>query len=326
MKSIILAVTLTLGAILSLMAQTISVHDPVMIKEGDTYYLFCTGRGIAVWASDDMENWERQDAVFPEPPTWAKEVVPDFRNHIWAPDISYHQGKYYLYYSVSSFAKNTSAIGLATNKTLDSDSPDFKWIDHGIVIESVPGRDMWNAIDPNIITDEEGDNWMTFGSFWEGLKLVRLSEDLLSVQNGPEDWYTLVRRKRTFELDERDPGDAAAEAPFIFKKNGYYYLFVSFDLCCRGEKSTYKMVVGRSKNIKGPYLDREGISMYNGGGSLLLEGNDNWYGVGHNSTYTFGDKDYLVFHGYDAQENGRPRLFIKSISWDDEGWPMVSIN
>ncbi|MBD8488210.1 arabinan endo-1,5-alpha-L-arabinosidase [Echinicola sp. CAU 1574] len=326
MKQYILGMIWVVLTFFNANAQTISVHDPVMIKEGDTFYLFCTGRGIAVWSSKDMENWERRESVFAEAPTWANDVVPDFRNHIWAPDISFHNGQYYLYYSVSSFAKNTSAIGVATTKTLDPDASDFKWEDHGIVIESVPGRDMWNAIDPNIIADEQGDRWMTFGSFWEGLKLVKLSEDMLSMKNGPEDWYTLVRRQRTFEMDERDPGDAAAEAPFIFKKNGYYYLFVSFDLCCRGEKSTYKMVVGRSKDIKGPYLDKEGRSMYNGGGSLLLEGNDNWYGVGHNSTYTFGDKDYLVFHGYDAKENGRPRLFIKSISWDDEGWPKVSFD
>lgn len=310
---------------LSVEAQTIPVHDPVMIKADDTYYLFCTGRGIAVWSSTDMENWEREAPVFPEARSWAKEVVPDFKNHIWAPDISFHNGQYYLYYSISAFAKNTSAIGVATNKTLDPKSPDSKWIDHGIVIESVPGRDMWNAIDPNIITDEQGDTWMAFGSFWAGLKLVRLSGDMMSVKNGPDDWYTIVRRPRSFELDERDPGDAAAEAPFIFKKNGYYYLFVSFDLCCRGEKSTYKMMVGRSEELKGPYLDKEGDSLYNGGGTLVLEGNEDWYGVGHNAAYSFDGKDYLIFHGYDASENGRPRLFIREVKWDEEGWPEVSI-
>ncbi|GAB3659365.1 arabinan endo-1,5-alpha-L-arabinosidase [Echinicola sediminis] len=296
-----------------------------MAKEGGTYYLFSTGRGIAVWSSDDMENWEREEPVFAEAPAWAKEVVPDFKNHIWAPDISYHNGRYYLYYSISTFAKNTSAIGVATNKTLDPDSADFKWTDHGIVVESVPGRDLWNAIDPNIITDEQGNKWMAFGSFWAGLKLVRLSEDLLSVKNGAEDWYTITRRPRTFALDERDPGDAAVEAPFIFKKDGYYYLFVSFDLCCRGENSTYKMMVGRSKDLQGPYVDKEGKSLYQGGGTLVLEGNEDWYGVGHNAAYTFDGLDYLVFHGYEAKENGTPRLFVREIDWDDEGWPKVTL-
>ncbi|WP_186754097.1 arabinan endo-1,5-alpha-L-arabinosidase [Echinicola salinicaeni] len=325
-KKCILGLICCAWGIFSVQAQTISVHDPVMIQEEGTYYLFCTGRGIAVWSSKDMENWERESSVFSEAPRWAKEVVPDFRNHIWAPDISYHNGQYYLYYSVSSFAKNTSAIGVATNTTLDTNSPDFEWKDHGIVIESVPGRDMWNAIDPNIITDENGENWMSFGSFWSGLKLVKLSDDLLSVENGPDDWHTIARRERSFELDERNPGDAALEAPFIFKKDNYYYLFVSFDLCCRGERSTYKMVVGRSEKLQGPYLDKTGMSMYNGGGTLVLEGNEDWYGVGHNAAYTFENKDYLIFHGYDAQQNARPRLFIREISWDKEGWPMVSID
>jgi len=326
MKKYILGLFFIVLALSCSNAQSISVHDPVMIKAKDTYYLFCTGRGIAVWSSKDMENWEREEPVFSEAPSWVKEVVPDFENHIWAPDISFHNGLYYLYYSISTFAKNTSAIGVATNKTLDPNSPEFKWIDHGRVIESVPGRDMWNAIDPNIIADAQGEKWMSFGSFWGGLKLVRLSKDMLSVENGPEDWFTLVRRKRTFELDERDPGDAAVEAPFIFKKNDYYYLFVSFDLCCRGDKSTYKMMVGRSKELNGPYLDREGKSLYQGGGTLVLEGNKDWYGVGHNATYTFGDNDYLIFHGYDASQNGRPRLFIRKINWDNEGWPGVNID
>ncbi len=321
MKQVIIFVILVLGSFCA-NAQSISVHDPVMIQVEDTYYLFCTGRGIAVWSSQDMQNWKREKAVFEEPPAWTKEVVPDFRNHIWAPDISYHKGQYYLYYSISSFAKNTSAIGVATNTTLDPASPDFKWVDHGKVIQSVPGRDMWNAIDPNIIFDEEETAWMSFGSFWGGLKLVKLAEDMRSVQNGPEDWYTIARRERSFDLDERDPGDAALEAPFIFKKNGYYYLFVSYDLCCRGDKSTYKMVVGRSKTVQGPYLDREGNSLYSGFGTLILEGNENWYGVGHNSAYTFDGKDYLIFHGYDAQENGRPKLITKEIQWDND-WPVV---
>ncbi|MCH7414737.1 arabinan endo-1,5-alpha-L-arabinosidase [Belliella sp. R4-6] len=303
----------------------IPVHDPVMIKEGDTFYLFSTGRGIAVWSSPDMKKWKREEAVFPEPPTWATDVAADFKNHIWAPDITFHEGEYFLYYSVSSFAKNTSAIGLVKNKTLNPDSPDFKWEDQGIVIQSVPGRDLWNAIDPNLVFDEEGTPWLNYGSFWNGMKLVRLGDDLKTVQNGPDDWYTISRRERSFELDDRNPGDGAVEAPFIFKKDGYYYLFVSFDYCCRGVNSTYKMVVGRSKEVQGPYFDRDGVSMFEGGGTLVLEGDKDWHGVGHNSAYEFGGTDYLIFHGYDAKDNGRSKLLIREMNWDSEGWPIVSL-
>lgn len=113
-------------------------------------------------------------------------MVPNFRNHIWAPDILYHNNQYYIFYSVSSFGKNTSAIGVDTNKTLDQNSADFHWVDYGIVIQSIPNRDLWNAIDPNIIFDETGTPWMPFGYFWNGLKLVKLDDSLLKIAEPQE--------------------------------------------------------------------------------------------------------------------------------------------
>ncbi|MDN3594265.1 arabinan endo-1,5-alpha-L-arabinosidase [Zunongwangia endophytica] len=295
------------------------VHDPVAIEAEGKYYMFCTGRGISMFSSEDLKEWKHEAPVFAEKPSWTDSVVPEFRNHIWAPDVVAHNGKFYLYYSVSAFAKNTSAIGLTINTTLDPESPDYKWEDQGIIVQSVPNRDMWNAIDPNIVFDEEGTAWMNFGSFWDGLKLVKLSEDLKSIAH-PEEWYTIARRERSFDIEDKNPGDAALEAPFIFKKNEWYYLFISWDLCCRGEESTYKVVVGRSKSVKGPYLDKSGKSLAMGGGTLVVEGNEKWYGAGHNSVYTFDDKDYMFFHAYDAQDGAKPKLRIKELSWENE-WP-----
>jgi len=297
------------------------VHDPVMIQQDGTYYLFCTGKGIAMLSSKDMKTWKREKQVFEAAPLWAKNVVPDFDNHIWAPDVSFHNGQYYLYYSVSSFAKNTSAIGVATNKTLNPADANYKWEDHGIVIQSVPNRDLWNAIDPNLVYDENNTPWLTFGSFWDGLKMVKLTADLLTVAE-PEEWYTVARRERSFKLEDKDPGDAALEAPFVFKKDGYYYMFLSWDYCCRGENSTYKVVVGRSQSVHGPFIDASGKDLNQGGGTLVIEGNKNWAGVGHNSTYTFNGKDYLVFHAYEIAKKGRPVLTIKEITWEN-GWPKV---
>ncbi|CAN5546256.1 arabinan endo-1,5-alpha-L-arabinosidase [soil metagenome] len=299
----------------------ISVHDPVIIKQDSTYYIFCTGMGIAMWSSTDMQNWKKENAVFDKAPQWAVDAIPGFKGHIWAPDISYHNGTYYLYYAVSAFGKNTSCIGLATNKTLNTSSKEYKWEDHGKVIQSVPGRDMWNAIDPNEIDDEQGNHWLTFGSFWNGMKLVKLSNDLKSVAQ-PEEWYTVAARQRNFLLPDSVAGDAAIEAPFIFKKDNYYYLFVSFDYCCRGEKSTYKMMVGRSEKIQGPYVDRDDVAMNLGGGSMLLEGDKKWHGVGHNAVASFNGTDYLVFHGYDAKDNGKSKLRIEKLGWKN-GWPFV---
>jgi arabinan endo-1,5-alpha-L-arabinosidase len=297
------------------------VHDPVMIRQDSTYYVFCTGRGVSVWASTNRKDWVQQPPVFTETPHWVQEAIPSFRGQFWAPDISYHNGKYYLYYAVSVFGKNTSCIGLAENKTLDHRSPEYHWEDQGKVIQSVPGRDMWNAIDPNLAMDENGKPWLALGSFWNGIKLVRLKDDMRTPTE-PQQWFTIASRPRNPVLPDSVAGDAAIEAPFIFRKEGYYYLFVSFDYCCRGEKSTYKMMVGRSAKIQGPYLDRDGVPMNLGGGSLVLEGDKNWYGVGHNAVVSFEDGDWLIFHGYDAADRGRSKLRIEKLIWFN-GWPAV---
>ena len=317
-----MVLSLLLPTLLTAQTSDIRVHDPVVIREGDTYHLFCTGRGIAHFTSKDLDNWEKADPVFPEKPAWTDEVVPDFRNHIWAPDIFFKDGTYYLYYSISAFGKNTSAIGVATNTTLDSSDKNYKWVDHGIVIQSIPNRDLWNAIDPNIVFDDKGDAWMTFGSFWNGLKLFKLDDSFTKVAQ-PQEWHTLARRERSFDIADKDAGDAALEAPFIFKREGWYYLFLSWDLCCRGENSTYKVVVGKSRDVEGPYFDKDGKNLFHGGGSLVIQGNENWYGAGHCSVYTFDNEDYLFFHAYDASDEGRSKLKIRKINWTSDGWPWV---
>lgn len=303
-------------------AEQVRVHDPVMTKVGDTYYLFSTGRGIPFYTSKDLQNWKTAGRVFPTDPTWTKEVAPGFDGNIWAPDVIEHGGKFYLFYSISAPGKNTSAIGLTINTTLDPSAPGYGWHDHGIVVRSVPHRDLWNAIDAHIVLDEKGTAWMSFGSFWSGLKLFKLN-DALTAPAEPQEWHSLAKRERSVLLDDVLPEPAAIEAPFIFKKGEHYYLFASWDYCCRGKDSTYKIVVGRSKDLRGPYLDRAGKKMTEGGGTLVLEGNPAWAGVGHNSTYTFDGKDYLVFHAYEVADRGRPKLKIGEIAWDSEGWPSV---
>jgi arabinan endo-1,5-alpha-L-arabinosidase len=305
-------------------AQTISVHDPVMIRHADRFYLFCTGVGISCWSSADMVNWKAEKPVFDRPPAWAVSAVKGFKGHIWAPDISYHHNRYYLYYSVSSFGKNTSCIGLATNPTLNPDDPAFKWTDHGKVIQSVPNRDNWNAIDPNLVVDENNTGWLNFGSFWGGIKMVRLNDHYTAIDT-TQQWYTLAARERVYGTNDDNAGEGAIEAPFIIRKNDYYYLFVSFDYCCRGVNSNYKIMIGRSASVTGPYVDRNGKELAAGGGSLLVQGNAGWPGVGHNGICSFDQKDYMVFHGYDASDGGKPKLLVREIEWDATGWPVVKL-
>jgi arabinan endo-1,5-alpha-L-arabinosidase len=152
--------------------------------------------------------------------------------------------------------------------------------------------------------------------------MVKLHADMTSVAQ-PEEWFTLARRQRDFLVGDSSPGNAAIEAPFIFRKDKYYYLFVSWDYCCRGEMSDYKVVVGRSEKARGPYIDKTGKSMFMGGGSLVVEGDNKlWNGAGHNAAYTFDGKDYIIYHGYDAQDKGRSKLIIRNLKWND-GWPEV---
>lgn len=298
-----------------------AVHDPVLIKEGNTYYLFCTGMGISVFSSTDLQNWKKEKPVFAAAPQWAVDAVPGYRGHTWAPDIAYFNNKYYLYYSVSTFGKNGSCIGVAVNKTLNPSSPDFKWEDLGKVIQSFPGKDQWNAIDPNLIIDEKNVPWLSFGSFWSGLKLVKLNSDLKTIAQ-PERIFSIAARAKGSGNDSS--GGNAIEAPFIFKKGEYYYLFASWDYCCRGEKSNYKVVVGRSKQVTGPYLDKNAVTMTANGGTLVLEGDaKEWFGAGHNAVYHADGKDYIIYHGYDAQDKGRSKLLINELTWDKEGWPTL---
>lgn len=300
----------------------VSIHDPAMAKEGDTYYLFSSGPGIMFYTSGDMVHWKLGGRIFAGEPSWARGVARHFDGREWAPDIIRHSGKYYLYYAVSAPGENNSAIGLAINKTLNPASPDYRWQDEGIVLRSIPGRDLWNAIDPNIIVDETGAAWMDFGSFWGGIKLVKLDSSWNGIAE-PEEWYSLAKRDRSVLEDDRSPGPAQIEGPVIFKKGDSYYLFVSWGLCCRGKNSTYKIMVGRSSCVQGPYLDKEGISMAEGGGSLLLAGDTDWAGQGGCSVYTFDGKDYLVFHAYEMADDGLQKLRIAELRWDEKGWPVV---
>ena len=300
-------------------------HDPVMIKQGDTYYLFVTGGGVA--KSTDMHHWVSVKPVLDKPLQWVTEdIIPGYRGGFWAPDIQYLNGKYYLYYSPSAFAKNTSAIGVMTNVTLDQDDPNYKWVDHGMIVQSIPNRDFWNAIDANVYFDKgwggKVTGWLTFGSFWGGIKMVKLAPDMISLAQ-PEEWYSVAKQERTFGMPDTDPGDGTIEAPFVYHRHQYYYLFVSLDYCCRGLDSNYNVVVGRSREITGPYFDKNGVPMYAGGGTFVAGETEDYAGIGHCAVYDFDGKTYFIAHGYDKQDNGNSKLVVKEILWDRAEWPSL---
>jgi len=304
----------------------LNVHDPVLLKEKDTYYLFCTGGNrrtgyVPIRCSKDLLHWQLRGYVFETLPEWAPIEIPGTRG-VWAPDISYFNGKYHLYYSISTFGKNNSAIGLATNKTLDPNSLEYKWEDHGMVLRSTEGKDDWNAIDANIVIEDDKNIWICWGSFWSGIQMRKIDPVTGKLSAEHTAHYTLASRPRKAE-HKTPPVEGAIEAPFVIRRDGFWYLFVSFDLCCRGADSTYNIVVGRSEKVTGPYFDRTGVPMLEGSGTQVIKATtDNWKGPGHCAVFREGDQDYLVFHAYHGQ-TGRPYLKISTMEWKD-GWPVVA--
>ena len=331
-------------------------HDPSIAEDHGKYYVFATGAAMPsaadgsdvppppappgttvekpqkrnlpqfpIRCSDDLHAWKRCGEVFPAIPHWIQETSPE-TSELWAPDISYFDGVYHLYYAFSAFGKNTSGIALATNETLDRTSPKYKWVDRGLVIRSY-AQDDFNAIDPNLVLDAKGDAWLSFGSFWTGIKMRKLDRSTGLLSKTDTKTYALASRGAAASAGLRDsnlPPDAeAVEAPFVFRHGDYFYLFVSWDLCCRGTKSTYRTMVGRAKSVTGPYLDKTGKPLEEGGGTQVLFSNPKWLGPGGESLLKVTGEDLIIFHAYDAT-TGRPSLHISTIGWKD-GWPELRL-
>jgi len=282
-------------------------HDPSVVRAPDgRYILAATGNNLSLKTSTDRTAWRNAGAVWPGGAPWTTAYTNGGRN-LWAPDISYHNGQYYLYYSASTFGSQRSAIFLATSPTAASGS----WTNQGLVVES-SGAVNYNAIDPNLVIDAGGQWWLSFGSFWSGIKLIRL--DPATGRRSTSD--TAVRA-----IAGRPNAGGAIEAPYITRRGGYYYLWVSFDRCCQGASSTYRVMVGRSTSVTGPYADRNGTPLTSGGGTEVLAGHDAIHGPGHQAVLTDVDGDVLFYHYY--ADSGASFLGINLIAYDAAAWPYV---
>jgi arabinan endo-1,5-alpha-L-arabinosidase len=290
-----------------------AVHDPSMVKAPDgTYLLYSTGENLAIRTSTDQTTWTRADSVWADrgAPWTEKYTSLTDRSALWAPDISFHDGTFYLYYSASSFGSRNSAIFLATSATGRAGS----WRGRGLVLDTT-SSDSYNAIDPNLFVDDSGSWWLTFGSFWSGLKLVRLDPATGKPAVGAE-LQALATRPRSV--------DGAIEAPYLVRHDDYYYLFAAFDLCCRGTSSTYRTMVGRSKSVTGPYVDRDGKKMTDGGGTEVLATHGSIVGPGHPAVLRDGNDWVLVYHYYvDDRTPATGRLGLNRLTWVD-GWPVAA--
>ena len=211
----------------------LGAHDPgSVIKCKDKYYLFFTGVGILSKSSTDKIFWTGGPNVFAHPPNWTTNAAPGFTDTIWAPDIMYLNGRYCLYYAVSSLGSQQSGIGLVTNPTLDPSDPSYLWTDQGPVITSVIGSP-YNTIDPSITLDANGNPWMAFGSYWNGIYVVQL-DPLTGLRISPNSPTTRLAY------------NSSIEASCIFRRGGYYYLMADWGSCCSGVNSTYNIRMGRA--------------------------------------------------------------------------------
>jgi arabinan endo-1,5-alpha-L-arabinosidase len=289
------------------------IHDPsTVIRDGTNYFVFGTGPGIRSKSSPDLIHWEAGESVFRRPPAWTTQAVPQFRGVMWAPDIIRVEGTFLLYYAVSTWGKQVSAIGLAINSTLNSTTSNYLWTDCGPVIASTNGI-AYNTIDPSVMLDADGKLWLAFGSYWEGIFLTELNPrtGLRAATNSPI--YHLAWNQ-------------SIEASCLTRHDNFYYLFVNWGQCCKGTNSTYEVRVGRADKITGPYRDRDGSDLATGGGSPFLQSSGRFIGPGHIGIVNDGTPNgptQFSYHYYDADTQGRSRLAIGKIDWSS-GWPVAT--
>lgn len=285
-----------LFASIRLMAQA-PTHDPShLMKDGDRYWHFSTGDGIAALSAADAEfkHWQLEPSAFGATwPAWINTYVPDFAGHFWAPSCIFMNNKYYLFYACSTFGSSQSAIGVATSPSLNKQ----QWTDLGMVLNSSSSgnyKTTVNAIDPEVFKDDDGKVYLTYGSWFGGIAIVQIDS---------------VTAKPIGNITKVAGGDHQSyEAAYLMKHDGYYYLFINRGACCNGVNSTYYIIVGRSSKVTGPYT----------GWKTFLETDNRYIGPGH-----FGyNQGRLTYHIYDRDDGGASKLVNTTLSWEN-GWPVA---
>jgi len=285
-------------------------HDPTGIRKcGNTYWIFTTGNGIYSMYSHDLIHWKSGETPFSRNayPSWINTYVPEFTGHFWAPECVYMNGRYYLYYSCSTWGVKTSCIGLVTNTTLNPQDPGYLWEDQGVVVYSNQSSDA-NCIDPSVFSDADGNYYLTYGSYFGGIRIVAL--DSVSGKVSGSYRYPVAS------------GDC--EASCVIPHDGWYYLFINRGQCCQGSSSTYYIQAGRSENPTGPFLDKNGVDLNSRGGTTILSTSGNFIGPGHVGYYVEDGQEWVTYHYYDGDRGGAATLAIGTVVWEEDGWPRIT--
>ena len=285
--------------------------DPTITKYNGYFYAYGTEEDwgseggyhlVPVVRSKDLVNWEFVRNAFDDKPNWKQ-------GGIWAPDVVQVNGQFVMYYSFSTWGDPNPGIGVAT-----SPSPEGPFTDHGKLFDS-DGIGVGNSIDPFYI-ENNGNKYLFWGSF-QGIYAIRLSDDGMSTVG-----------------DKTHVGGNHLEASYVYRKDGYFYLFGSVGSCCDGANSTYHVVVGRSPSLLGPYLDKSGNNLLLPNfGELVVEANPGglgFAGPGHNADIMTDDEgtDWFLYHAIPKNnpymDNGASRrpLLLDKLIWED-GWPFI---
>ena len=296
MKYALLATVLALASLAVALDGQIGIHDPsTIVLCNGKFYTYGTGGGSLV--SDDGWTW-RRGATLP-------------RRGL-APDVIHLGDRYYVYVAANIGAQPKAAINMISSKTLDPDSPDYKWEEGGVVASS-DGVEDCNAIDPGVFLDPtDGRLWLVYGSYFGYIRLVEL-DPKTGKRKDPND----------------KPRDLAinCEASDMIYHDGWYYLLATHGSCCRGADSGYNIRMGRAKKVTGPFLDNEGVDMIQGGGKLFVGSGGRVVGAGHFGLLDLGEgvQKFSMHWEADLDRGGASVLDIRPLLWKD-GWPVAGEN
>lgn len=285
----------------------LEVYDPSAIFDGERYWIVSTGTRMPVRVSTDLEEVTLLGDAVEGLPAWAADYVPQ-AGHFWSPDVAHFGGRYHLYYALAGGGARLACVGHASSTKLGIVGT---WTDDGAPLICTEQDSDWFAIDPSVLVDDDGKAWLLLGSSGTGLKLVELNA--AGERTGAQPTPIAAR-----------PDGGVIQASAITRHAGFYYVFAAFDLCCRGADSTRSIRFGRSGTLLGPYLDRDGRPLLEGGGSVLLEGSLRWKGPGSNDVLQAAGQNLSFYFAYDADNGGEVSLRLSTLTWDDEGWPRSS--
>jgi arabinan endo-1,5-alpha-L-arabinosidase len=291
-----------------------AIHDPsTVIQDQGRFYTYGTGNGLPYLVSDDGWQWRRGGQLMSAIPGGkpGPEVLARGGNNTWAPDVIRVGDKIFLYYAAPG-TQPRAAVGLLVGRSLDSQSPDYKWEDAGPVAWS-DGVEDSNAIDPGVFLDpRDGRLWLTYGSYFGYIRLVELD---------PKTGRRLHPRQAPVNVAIN------SEASILISHEGWYYLLVTHGSCCAGANSTYNIRMGRSRKVTGPYLDNMGIDMLEGGGKLFAGSRGRHIGPGHFGLLDLGEgvQKFSMHYEADLDRGGASVLDIRPLLWRD-GWPVAGDN